>query len=93
MLPNIVKDIKNEVVNLVADRSVTPVNPQDVVEIRRSLSAGTDRMPVFEIELQSGDVLSGRLRERMLIIESGGKEWSVPVQHFVGFRSGKGGDQ
>lgn len=85
--------IKNDAVNLVADRSVTPVNPQDVVEIRRSLAAGTDRMPVFEVELQSGDVLTGTLRERMLTIESAGKEWQVPVQHFVGYRNGKGGAQ
>ena len=50
-------------------------------------------MPVFEVELQSGDVLTGTLRERMLTIESAGKEWQVPVQHFVGYRNGKGGAQ
>ncbi|NNE90845.1 MAG: hypothetical protein HKN23_04290 [Verrucomicrobiales bacterium] len=79
--------LKADQLNLVS-RSVTAVNPKDVREIRRSLDEGNDRMPVFEVELKSGDVLSGRIRERMLVIESGGREWQVPVQHFVAYRNG-----
>lgn len=35
--------------------------------------------------MTGGEILTGRIRESMITIESGGKRWPVPVQQFVAF--------
>jgi len=72
--------------NLLSDAAVTPIDPAEIVAMRRSPDSGNDAAPVFEIEMTGGEVLTGRLRERMFFIESGGKRWRVPASHFIAYR-------
>ncbi len=74
-----------ESLNLVSGTAVTAIDPAELVRVRRSLDNDSDESPVFEMELNGGEILTGRLRERMLLFESGGKRWRVPTAHFLGF--------
>ncbi|MCB1229093.1 MAG: hypothetical protein KDN19_02440 [Verrucomicrobiae bacterium] len=75
-----------ERLNLVSGTAVTPIDPAEIVMMRRSLDTESDAAPVFEIELSGGEVLTGRLRERLFEIESGEKRWRVPAAHFIAYR-------
>ena len=66
--------------------TVTTVKLADVVRMERSEDAD-DLAPIYEIELVGGDKLTGLLQERSLDLNSGGKLWRVPVQHFLAMRS------
>ncbi len=79
-------ELKNKQINIVTDNAVTLVNLRDVIEIRRTLDSRSDGIPILEIEFKNGDLLSGAVRERMLAIESKGREWAVPVEYFLGYR-------
>ncbi len=78
-----------ESLNLVAGAAVTPIDPAEIASMRRSLDSDSDATPVFEIELSGGETLTGRLRERLFDIESGGKRWRVPAAHFIAFRTAR----
>lgn len=75
-----------ESLNLVAGAAVTPIDPAEIVFLRRSLDSDSDATPVFEIELSGGETLTGRLRERLIEVESGEKRWRVPAAHFLAYR-------
>ncbi|MCB1237041.1 MAG: hypothetical protein KDM91_18375 [Verrucomicrobiae bacterium] len=71
--------------HLVSGSAVTPLNAAETVAIRQSIVEGEESDPVFEVEMTGGEILTGRIRESMITIESGGKRWPVPVQQFVAF--------
>lgn len=75
-----------ESLNLVSGTAVTAIDPGELARVRRSLDHDSAESPVFEMELTGGEVLTGRLRERMIRVESGGKQWRVPTTHFLGYR-------
>lgn len=78
-----------ESLHLVSGSAVTALNPAEFQAVRRSFDSGADAAPSFEIELRGGEVLSGRLRERVVLIESNGRVWQVPMQHFVAYRGSR----
>jgi len=79
-------ELKMEALNLVSGSAVTPLNPEEIIAIQRSPDSESGLSPLFEIGMAGGEVLTGRLRERVLFVESQGRLWRVPVQHFVAFR-------
>ncbi len=76
-------DLATESLHLVAGSSVTEVKPAEMLSIRRSDESEFDAVPLFEVEMASGDTLTGRLRERTLTLATGDDRWDVPVQHFL----------
>lgn len=78
-----------ESLNLVSGAAVTPIDPAEIVSMRRALDSDSEASPSFEIELNGGELLTGRLRERLFIIVSGEKRWRVPANHFIAYRKGK----
>lgn len=75
-----------DTLNVVSGGVVTPIVASEVISIRRSADSDSDVAPIFEIELKGGEVLTGRLRERMLLLESAGRPWQVPSKHFIAFQ-------
>ena len=75
-----------ESLNVVSAGVVTPIAAGEVTAIRRSPDSDSEVAPIFEIELKGGEILTGRLRERMLLIESAGRQWQVPSKHFIAFQ-------
>ena len=78
-----------ERLHLVSGSAVTALNPAEIQAIRRSFDGDIEAAPSFEIELRGGEVLSGSLRERMVFIESNGRVWQAPMQHFLAYRGNR----
>lgn len=78
-------EFAQEKLNVVANGLVTPIGVADIVSLRRSLDSDSETSPIFEIETSGEEILTGRLRERILLISSAGREWQVPSKHLIAF--------
>ncbi|MEM7013431.1 MAG: hypothetical protein AAF585_18320 [Verrucomicrobiota bacterium] len=72
----------------VADNAVTTLAVADIVSVRRTEDGILDRLPFFEFELNNGNLITGRLRNRDLKVEFQNQVWSIPLGHFLGYRKG-----
>lgn len=81
-------EIQGKHLNLLAGKTVTPISPQDIASLRRTEEGILDRIPLFEVELKNGDLLTGQIRERALTLSVRGNQWEVPTLHLLGFRQG-----
>jgi len=74
--------------HLIAGKTVTPIPPSDIALLRRTEEGILDRVPLFEVELKNGDLLTGQLRERAIMLNVRGKRWEIPTLHLLGFHQG-----
>ena len=69
--------------NVVSGTTITPLETREILTMARSFDNDSEILPVFEIELNQGDILLGTLREDTVTVESKHANWSVPVQQFM----------
>ncbi|MFT5470191.1 MAG: hypothetical protein ACI8UO_005315 [Verrucomicrobiales bacterium] len=84
----IAADLAEAELFFVTENSVAALSPADLISLRRTEDGVLDRLPFFELELNNGDLISGRLRNREIKVEVRGQTWSVPLSHFLGYRKG-----
>lgn len=70
--------------HLVAESSVTPITPAQIVQMEAEGAENGDR--VVTVKLVDGQELKGRLTENILPVRSGDRVWRVPAAHLVAYR-------
>lgn len=78
--------IVNEKLSLVAGATVTALSPAEIVSIRRGDDDLSELIPVFIVELQGGNQMTGHFQEKTIQLQSEARRWNVPVQHFLSAR-------
>lgn len=79
-------ELADESLHVVTGTAVTELAPAEILEIARDPADLDELNPLFEIRLRGGDQLRGRLREVFVTLETTRRQWTVPVQHFLGAR-------
>ncbi len=79
-------NLKGSALHLIAGKTVTPIAPDDILMLRRTEEGILDQVPLFEIELKNGDLLTGQIRERALEVRVREVQWEIPTLHLLGFR-------
>tara|TARA_R110002096_G_scaffold200639_4_gene384654 strand:+ start:11492 stop:13339 length:1848 start_codon:yes stop_codon:yes gene_type:complete len=78
-------NLSSQTLHVISEAAVTEVLANDIAWIRRTEEGILDQQPTFEIELQSGIPMAGRLRDTNILVEARGQQWEIPALHFLGF--------